>query len=239
MDKYGGKSYVLSQKFRTAFPDYANLDPREDIQLQSPRVKHAGLEHFVRWFKGEPLSPRKGQQSIEDVEEMLSAHAVGVELDCVPFLDFVMNNLMKILANARCIAVGQFLKGWLQEFPEDSRGRLLAIKYMAHGKPGDLETGADKSSYTKMLTELEDQGFVYQLTEALMKRTRHDDVPKAMQLARDPENCLHLISGLLENQSSGVRSNFCDPPWMSTKCKYHHHQVRGLPCDTTSPVAST
>ena len=218
------------------------LDHRRDDSFQvNLDVSHLGFRHFARWlYSGHILKtgqvidhdeafwvneyPRGG--SIWDVQELLLARDVGMELECVDFIDTVTDAIIQWLE--RGVEPNPFVNTLAGEFKPGSGGSQLAIDFLVHGKVPSQRDGCVIYRNSEPLGKLDDPEFTKALAREILLTNGN---PFSREL--DSQMRRFLARGFLEErkddgEQSPVRKLRVDNP-----CKYHRHTEIGLPCYRT------
>lgn len=106
-------------------------DITKPIQLEVP---FDGLRHFAHWlYCGKAVYPHvwdRHQNWMDDLDELLAAHTTGRRLDCVDFMDAVIEYFVEESDNF--VVFEDFTAAFTEEFSVGSGGRQLAVVFLVY-----------------------------------------------------------------------------------------------------------
>lgn len=197
------------------------------------------LTSFAQWlYTGEPAKidfkrvqteDGQGRGDAEDIEDALAMHALGREVECVGFMDAVLDQLIdQINQSIYTYCVDDIFKAFLNEFEDDSGGGNFAVDYLVHFRR--LGCGKKDCKLYAEIEEIDDEDYL----KAVARRSLQAKGIEANADISDFQICKLIVVGLSEAKewADRVSVGIEHPayPWEEDRCQYHHHTELGLPC---------
>ena len=148
-----------------------------------------------------------------DIEELLTAHAVGRVLESVDFMDAVTDKIIELLDAKENMEIELFVTAIVRDFSNGTAGRQVAVDVLVYDFPIDDE------GY-ESLKSLNDPDFTKALAQEVLV-AKGFNAPDELEIE---DFSMILASGFLEKKwSNRDTKSMPAPPLIKNPCKYHHH----------------
>lgn len=126
---------------------------------------------FANWLYKNEKPKNKQYHPVNQVLQLLEAHAFGREAGCIDFMDAMLDEIIsRLTRSSKPSCTGDMINGFIEEFPANSGGWNFMIDYVVYMGCKDRET---KIRWHQELGEFDDEEFVIELAQKFCKINRY------------------------------------------------------------------